>query len=176
MNLIDSIKLIFKDPKKYCMWIKNRTKKESFIFTLKAFSIFIVMFFLLNIRNIYSRTTASNNNIFAVILSGYLMYLIFATIMIFLGASILHMFAKMFNSTEKFKDTYAIYSYGSLPYALIGWIPYVKMVGLIYGVYIQFIALQKGHYFSKKKAIWAYSLHVLTLLLIYVVLGFILAF
>lgn len=166
MKLLEATKIVFTDTNKYAYHIKNKSKKDSWIFMLKAFLFFTILSFVVNIRNIYSRAADAETSIVLVLIAGIAVYLAIATVVTFVGASILHMFTKIFSSKEKFSDTYAIYCYGSLPYALISWIPYINLVGVAYMIYVQIVALRHGHYFNNAKAVAAYILHFIVLLVI----------
>jgi len=166
MKLITAIKLVFSDPDKYAYQIKNTKKIDSLIFLLKSFALFTILSFLINIKGIHERTLDAGTNIYNILFTGFGFYLALAVIITFLSATILHACTKIFGSKEKFSDTFAIYCYGLLPYALISWIPFISLVGVVYTFYIQIVALKHGHYFKNAPAISAYILHFIIVLII----------
>jgi len=76
----------------------------------------------------------------------------------YLGAGVLHLFAKLIGGKGEYKRSFQIYVYGSAPGLLVGRMPILGLVGYIYGIYLTFLAIHILHKISKKKTLLLFVL------------------
>lgn len=84
----------------------------------------------------------------------------------YLGAGVLHLFARLVGGKGGYKRSFQIYVYGSAPGLLVGRMPIVGLVGYIYGVYLTFLAIHVLHKISRKKALLIFVLIFLSAFLL----------
>ncbi|MFH8108712.1 MAG: YIP1 family protein [Candidatus Aenigmatarchaeota archaeon] len=70
-----------------------------------------------------------------------------------IGALYLHIFIKIFGGEGNFPSTMTAVAISSTPSFLLGWIPFVNIVGILYGIYIMLIGISILHKVSMGKAL-----------------------
>lgn len=76
----------------------------------------------------------------------------------YLGAGVLHLFAKLVGGRGNYKRSFQIYVYGSALGLLIGRLPILGLAGYLYGIYLTFLAMHVLHKISKKRALLLFVL------------------
>ncbi|MEM5777597.1 MAG: Yip1 family protein [Candidatus Aenigmatarchaeota archaeon] len=84
----------------------------------------------------------------------------------FIGAGVFHIFAKILGGRSNYNGTFQAYVYGFTPAILLGWIPYIGIIGLIYGVYIFVRGISFIHEISMSKAFFVWFIPILILVII----------
>jgi len=109
-----------------------------------------------------------------IILIGAFIWIFFIA-MTFVGAAVIHVFAKIVGGEGNYTATYKAYAY-SLSTLIFMWIPFVNIIFVFLEIYIIIVGLSKLHGISKKRALLALILPVIIILLILFLLLPILAF
>ena len=78
----------------------------------------------------------------------YLLLLIIS----FIGVAIIHIFAILLKCNGKYRDTYKAVMYGLTPQMLLGWIPIVSLITILYSLYLQIKGMSILHDVSMGRA------------------------
>jgi len=70
----------------------------------------------------------------------------------FLSAGFTHVLAKVIAGAKGFDKTYRLYVYAMTPVLLIGWIPIVSFIAILYSVYLTIKGLSIVHNMSTRRA------------------------
>jgi hypothetical protein len=83
----------------------------------------------------------------------------------FINSGLIHLFIKMFKGQGTFSDSYKAFTYGTTPQLLLMGIPFINQFSYFYMIYLQLNGLSKLHKISIWKAVFAYILADLILLI-----------
>lgn len=73
-------------------------------------------------------------------------------LMTFVLTEIYHLIIYVFGGLGKYADTYQIAVYGSTPFMLLGLIPFLNFVALLWGIVLHVVGLAENHNMSKMRA------------------------
>ena len=93
------------------------------------------------------------------------MTFIFEIVLSFVGAGVLHIWIKLFKGKGSYDKSYQLYVYASTPSLLLSWLPFLGIIGWLYGIYLLVVGTQVLHSVSKTKAILIYILPVILFIL-----------
>ena len=90
-------------------------------------------------------------------------------VLLFIGIGIFHIFVRLFGGQGGFAETFKANVYGNTPSFLFGWIPYVGVLGILYGIYLFIKGLSVLHGMTMGKAFLAFLIPVLILVVLFVI-------
>ena len=84
---------------------------------------------------------------------------------IFLSAFIWHVFALLFGAKKEFKQTIKTTMYAATPFFLLGWIPYIAVIGIIWYLVLLIIGLSEMQEMTMSEAAMAIVVPILLVLI-----------
>ena len=175
--MFDIIKLCFTDSEKLFKTVKNRNFEQDFkyfAFVLLLPLIFTVMVvaFLLNMFFIISNLIPSGIRLFNVFwffasfgplaLFGVgLMVYAFLLAGGFIVSAIIHFGVQISGGKDGYEKTYKAYVYGTTPFVVFFWLPFINFVFFLWSWYLNVKGLSKFHKISVHRAFFATLLPVL---------------
>jgi len=84
---------------------------------------------------------------------------------IFFSAFIWHVFALLFGAEKEFKQTIKTTMYAATPFFLLGWIPYIAVIGIIWYLVILIIGLSEMQEMTMSEAAMAIVVPILLVLI-----------
>jgi hypothetical protein len=160
----------------------RKVKDTDYGDTLAYFLVFAVIYTVLSVSVILVRLPqAWFTSIFGLLgietLSGFgiviiaIMMIIAALVILFIGAAWLHLWVYLFGGRKGFRETLKALAFGETPALLLGWIPLLGILALIWSLVLTFLGVRELHEISTGRALGAVILAVMIPLLILVVLA-----
>jgi len=84
---------------------------------------------------------------------------------IFFSAFIWHVFALLFGAKKEFKQTIKTTMYAATPFFLLGWIPYIEVIGIIWYLVLLIIGLSEMQEMTMSEAAMAIVVPILLVLI-----------
>jgi len=142
-------------------------RKEPFSSTFIYFLFILSIPTLIRILLVVAGVPVQNDKI-ETVLAGFVLTIILT----FLFVGIFHISAKIFGGNASYDGTYKAYVYGFTAATLFGWIPYVGIIGLIYGVYCFVKGISFIHAITTGKAFltWLFPIILCAILIVIIVL------
>ncbi|MCX9009495.1 MAG: YIP1 family protein [Candidatus Methanoperedens sp.] len=108
----------------------------------------------------------------------FVMFLVFAIAGAFIGGVILHIFVYIVGGRKGIAQTIKAGMYGSTPYLLLGWIPFIGFIAAIWSLVVEIVGIRQLHELTTGRAVLAFALLIivgiiLTILLVAVMATFI---
>ncbi|MBU5689648.1 MAG: Yip1 family protein [Candidatus Aenigmatarchaeota archaeon] len=158
LNLFDKIIAVFSKPNDFFAYVKNEIGIGSaFVYfaVLSLFSTFVD--YILNIL-------FGESPIFVLVISYGL-----GLALIFVASFVFHIFLKIFDGKSNYEGTFKAYAYSITPSLLFGWIPYIKMVALLYSIYLGVKGFSIIHEISMVKSFFAFIMPIILLIIMLIV-------
>ena len=114
---------------------------------LKYYAIFALIGFVAGI----GKGLLGGLGITTLLIAGVTSYVL-SIIITFLSAGITHILAKLIGGAKGFDKTYRLYVYAMTPVLLIGWIPIVSLIGMLYSFYLTMKGLSVVYGMSMRRA------------------------
>jgi hypothetical protein len=160
----------------------RKVKDTDYGDTLAYFLVFAVIYTVLSVSVILVRLPqAWFTSIFGLLgigtLSGFgiviiaIMMIIAALVILFIGTAWLHLWVYLFGGRNGFRETLKALAFGETPALLLGWIPLLGLLALIWSLVLTFLGVRELHGISTGRALGAVILAVMIPLLILVVLA-----
>ncbi|MCS7123787.1 MAG: Yip1 family protein [Candidatus Aenigmarchaeota archaeon] len=139
-------------------------RREPFSLTFLYFLFINLIPTLIRIVLVLLNIPSQPNESIGSILSGYVLTILLA----FLIAGIFHLFAKVFGGEASYDGTYKAYCYGFTPSVLVGWIKYIGILGVVYGIYVFIRGISFIHAIPGGKAflVWFLPMAILALIIL----------
>lgn len=103
-----------------------------------------------------------------VLIGGIIGAFVIDLLAILIGAIILHIFAYLFGARKGFNQTLKVVIYSAIPGFVLGWIPFIGIIGGIWGIVLEIIGLTQLQGMSMGRAVLAVLLPIIILLVIVV--------
>ena len=184
MCISDKIKGFLAKPKETFLAMKDESLGKAYQYYVVLLIIFSVLYGIVTILtgiNSFSEVTAMIGNVFgpgygdaisafggfAAAMDFFFIYLMFVMSLftIFLSGFILHCFVLMFDGEKGYKMTLKSMFYAYTPYLLLGWIPFVNILALIWTLALQVIGIKTYHEISTGKAVMVVILPIILALI-----------
>ncbi len=160
----------------------RKVKDTDYGDTLAYFLVFAVIYTVLSVSVILVRLPQVwFTSIFGLLgigtLSGFgiviiaIMMIIAALVILFIGTAWLHLWVYLFGGRNGFRETLKALAFGETPALLLGWIPLLGLLALIWSLVLTFLGVRELHGISTGRALGAVILAVMIPLLILVVLA-----
>jgi hypothetical protein len=162
LNLFNKVIYLLTQPEEFFKATRKENFSSSFIYLLFITAIPTAI----KLALFFFGITLPGSDSIALILGGYAGVIIIT----FVLAGIFHIFAKLFGGSSGYVETYKAYVYGFTPSILFSWIPYIGILGLIYGVYIFIKGISLLHGLPSGKAFLVWFIPVLILGIILLIL------
>src|SRR3989338_3091577 len=88
----------------------------------------------------------------------------------FVWAGIVHLFAMIFQAKGSYTETYKATTYSAVPALIIIIIPYIFILGIIYGIILSIFGIKELHKMSTGKAVATVLIPVLILVFLFILL------
>ncbi|RLJ09027.1 MAG: hypothetical protein DRP13_01500 [Candidatus Aenigmatarchaeota archaeon] len=184
--MFNIIKLCFTDSEKLFKTVKNRSFEQDFkyfalVLLLPLMFTLVVAAFLLNMFFIISNLMPSGIRLFNVFwffgffgplalfgagLAVYALFLVGA----FIASAAVHFGVQISGGKGKYEKTYKAYVYGTTPFVVFFWLPFINFVFFLWSWYLNVKGLSKFHKMPANRAFFATLLPVLTMVAVFVVL------
>jgi hypothetical protein len=79
----------------------------------------------------------------------------------FIWSSIVHLFAKLFGGNGDYSSTYRALTYSLTPFLILGWIPFLGIIFVLYSLYLSVLGISKLHEVSIIKAVITLSMPII---------------
>jgi len=164
LNLFDKVIYLLTQPEEFFKVVRKENFSSPFIYLIFVAAIPT----LIKICLLFLGVTLPGNDSIGLILGGYAGVIIIT----FVLAGIFHIFAKLFGGSSGYRETYKAYVYGFTPSILFSWIPYIGILGLIYGVYIFIKGISFLHGLPSGKAflVWFIPVLILGIILLFLII------
>ncbi|MFH8092911.1 MAG: YIP1 family protein [Candidatus Aenigmatarchaeota archaeon] len=162
LNVFQKMVYALTKPEELFKFIRKEPFSAAFLYFLMINAISKAIRVLLFLANFPVSPNETVNSI--------LMEFVTTTIFSFIFAGIFHIFAKLFGGYAPYEGTFKAYVYGMTPSILFGWIPYIGILGSIYGIYIFIKGISFIHAISLGKAFLVWFIPILILLLLILLL------
>lgn len=140
-------------------------KGKPIIAALGFFAVILLIFSVLS--SIVDLNFANPLGLVIGIIVGY----IFLFVITFIGAAILHLFVYIVGGRAGVEQTIKAVLYAFTPYGLIGWIPYIGLLGMLWSFILTILGIRELHDLSTGKAVLAVILPFIILLVLGMILG-----
>lgn len=144
-NIFEKIKGIMLKPVETFHKIKNESLESAVIYFLVLF----VGFFILFLSFVAYQSRFLFNSAIFIKLSELMFQLL---LMIIIGTLILHIFVYLFGGKKGFKQTIKASLYSYTPLLIIGWIPFLFLIGVIWAFVLEILAVRDFQEISTLKA------------------------
>lgn len=162
MNLVGRIKKVITNPTEFFENVKfekgvgNAFKYLAILSLINLIvSIISVEFSVPSISALSSLMNLFNITGVSSLLLGIALPVIFyivGLVLSFVGAGIIHLFARLLKGKGDYSATYKALTYASTPSLLLGWIPWVGIIFSIYSFYLSLKGISKLHEVSMGRA------------------------
>jgi hypothetical protein len=105
----------------------------------------------------------------------FVLFMIFVIIAAFIGGVILHIFVYLVGGRKGIEQTIKAVMYGSTPWLLLGWIPFIGFIATIWSIVLEIIGIRQLQELPTGKAVLAVLIPVIIVVIIAIVLAVILA-
>ncbi len=141
MEFVEKIKGFFVEPSKSF----REVKKEKIEDYLVYFAVLAIIPSILGaaIGGVTSRLFGMNISLGIAI--GAIVYYIFLWIGVFVFGAWLHLWIKLLGGKADLSETWKAIVYGNTPYYILGWIPFVAIIFIIWAWIVQIIGLSEYH-------------------------------
>ena len=107
---------------------------------------------------------------FWITLLAYLGSVVFGLLIFFLVILIYHLIIRAFGGIESYFRTIQAFVYGATPAILLSWIPFVNIAAALYSIYVTIIGISKLQQISKMKALFAYLIPLILIMVVALVI------
>jgi hypothetical protein len=97
--------------------------------------------------------------------------IIWGIILVFIGGAWLHLWVYILGGRKGYIQTVKSLMYGSTPLLLIGWIPFVSIIGEIWAFVLQILGVRELHEISTGRAIGAVIIAILVPVIIAIIIA-----
>lgn len=172
MSFSDNVKGFIVKPKETFIACRDESFAKSYQYYVILLIMFTVLYGIVTIltgMNSFAEATALMGDVFgpgygdavsafggfATALDIFFIYLmfVFGLFTIFISGFMLHCFVLMFGGEKGYRPTLKSMFYAYTPYLLLGWIPIVNIIALIWTLVLQIIGISVYHEISMNKAI-----------------------
>ncbi len=154
MNFLKRVTDILVKPHEEFLEVKKETDlKPALVYLLPLVLISTVLQLVTGLPSVIERTIESN-------VGKYVLFFVSSIIILYIVAFIiagsLYLVLKFNKHREHFKDTFNVTAYGMTPYLLLGWMPLVSILAVIYMIVLQIKGIQEVLKISRRDAIVNY--------------------
>jgi hypothetical protein len=150
LNLLKKVVYSLTQPEDLFKSVRNESLSSSFLYLLFVSTISVIVIFFFGISFL-------GKDYVILALGEY----ITAILLTFIFVGMFHTFVKMFGGSSGYGETYKAYVYGFTASILFGWIPYLGILGIIYGVYSFVKGISVLHNLPSGKAFLVWFIPVL---------------
>lgn len=194
MCISDKIKGFIARPAETFIAKKDESLGKAYQYYVVLLIIFSVLYGIVTILtgiNSFSEITAMTGDMFgpefgdaisafggfAAAMDFFFIYLMFVMSLftVFISGFILHCFVLMFDGEKGYRMTLKSVFYAYTPYLLLGWIPFVNIIALIWTLILQVIGIKTYHEISTGKAIMVVLLPIILFLIGIILFGVVIA-
>ena len=163
-NITRTFKGLLLNPSEEMKKLREEPLEEAFVYYLVLSAVFVVLMAVASV--IFMAVTLHASSIFLLVyLVGYLIGgYIGCFIGLIIGSIILHVFVYCLGGRKGLEATIKAAIYSFTPIALIGWIPVVGIIGSIWSLVLEAIAIRDLHEISTARAVIAVILTILFIL------------
>jgi len=160
-NITRTFKGLLLNPSEEMKKLREEPLEEAFIYYLVLSAVFVALMAVISV--IITALTMQTSSVFLIVyLIGYLIgAYIGCLIGLIIGSIILHVFVYCLGGRKGLEATIKAAIYSFTPIALLGWIPLVGIIGSIWSLVLEAIALRDLHEISTARAAIAIILTVL---------------
>ena len=160
-NISRTFKGLLLNPSEEMKKLREEPLEEAFIYYLVLSAVFVALMAVISV--IITALTMQTSSVFLIVyLIGYLIgAYIGCLIGLIIGSIILHVFVYCLGGRKGLEATIKAAIYSFTPIALLGWIPLVGIIGSIWSLVLEAIALRDLHEISTARAAIAIILTVL---------------
>lgn len=170
-SISDKIKYLISNPNVFFERIKYENSiKDAFLIDaiIRALIVALLYFLIFSIILVIEGDSSIYNS-YNFIISLIIFSLFFiGVIKNFLLSGIIYLILKMYKIKRAYHKTYNVYVYSSIPFLILGLIPYIGLFSIIYSYYLMIIGMAKVHNISIGKSALACLLPILILILVFV--------
>lgn len=162
LNVFNKVIYSLINPTELFKVIRKEEFSSSFLYLLFVTSIptlIKIVLFLFGITSLSGSSIGSILKEYTIVIIGAFIY-----------AGVFHLFAKLFGGVAGYGETYKAYVYGFTASTLFGWIPFIGILGIVYGVYCFVKGISILHGLSTGKAFLVWFMPILIVLVILVFL------
>lgn len=182
-DIIQTFKGLLINPTDTLQKLRDEPLGDAFIYFLTITPILVVLLAIVSALELGSMSTVSAIPISAIFWIGYLIAYILCMyvgciIGMFISSAILHIFVYFLGGRNGFDQTAKAVIYSYTPAVLLGWIPILGLIGGIWSLVLEILAVRELHEISTGRAVLAVILAILSYIvaLIMVVVMIILMF
>ena len=140
-------------------------KEKPIVAALGFFAVILLIFSVLS--SIVDLNFTNPVGLVIGIIVGY----IFLFVITFIGAAILHLFVYLVGGRAGIEQTIKAVLYAFTPYGLIGWIPFVGLLGMLWSFVLTILGIRELHDLSTGKAALAVILPFIIFLVLLMIVG-----